>query len=305
MIHVAHRGIHVESLRDPYLVRIANDLKASVFFDVKDIWRKAEKNSSEDILLHRFEKGAHVPRVLYPDRGAHRDIVYYAIFGPTIIGSNEGVHQILESRTVPINMPETAGRFENDVTPELSLPLKERLIAFRARHLGETLPDIPKPAAGRLGDILKPLQQIIRLVRPEREPAFLRLVGELGHQRLNEKANSLEAQILLTIISLEDEVEKGILPVKVITDTFNDGKSERSQITYQRVGKRLSAMGLRKGRTGDGASAIFWDEDKIRRMEQTYGLRKTSETSVRSVTSTDPAGESDDPDDTDVSQIPF
>jgi len=305
MIHVAYRGIHVESLRDPYIVRVANDLHASLFFDVKDIWRKAEKNGSQDILLHRFEKGAKVPRVLYPEKGAHQDIVYYSIFGPTIIGTNEGVHRILETRALPINMPETIKRFENDVTPELALPLKEQLIAFRARHLGETLPDIQKPAAGRLGDILKPLQQIIRLVKPEQEPSFLELVKELEQERLNEKADSLEAQILMTILSLKDQVARGSLPVKGITDAFNKGKPEKSQISYQRVGRRLSAMGFKKGRAGDGASTILWDEKKVERMIDTYGLRKTSEMSVTSETSDTATDDTDVSEDTDVLRMPF
>ena len=257
MIHVAYRGIHVESLRDAYLVRVAHDLRASLFFDVKDIWQKVEKNRTEDILLHRFEKGAKVPRVLFPDRGPHRDIVYYSIFGPTIISTNEEVHRILETRAIYINMPETSKRFENDVTPELSLPLKERLIAFRARHLGETLADIPKPASGRLGDILKPLQQIIRMVKPEREPSLLRLIRQIESEKLIEKADSLESQILMTLIGLKRQVERGILPVKAITDAFNEGKSEKSQLTYQRIGRRLSAMGFKKARASDGASAII------------------------------------------------
>jgi len=305
MIHVAYRGIHVESLRDAYLVRVAHDLRASVFFDVQDIWRKAEKNGSEDILLHRFEKGAKVPRVLYPDRGAHRDIVYYSIFGPTIVSTNEGVHRILESRAIPINMPETNRKFENDVTPELSLPLKERLVAFRARHLGETLADIPKPAAGRLGDILKPLLQVIRLVKPEREVIFLELVKELEARRMIEKADTLEAQILTVVIQLEDQVEKGILPIKVITDTFNEGKSERAVITYQRVGRRLSAIGFEKARTSDGASAIVWDEKHIARMTESYGLEKTSETPERSETSDRQTDVTDVFGDTDVLRTPF
>jgi len=275
MIHVAYRGIHVESLREAYLVRVARDLQASLFFDVKDIWRKAGRNGSEDILLHRFEKGVTVARVLFPDRGPLKDTVHYSIFGPTIIGTNEGVHQILETRTVLINMPETSRRFENDVTPELSQPLRERLVAFRAAHLGETFADIPKPAAGRLGDILKPIQQIIRLVKPQREPSFLRLVRELEAERLIEKADSLEAQILMTLIGRKGHVERGILPVKAITDAFNEGKSEKSQVTYQRVGRRLSAMGFKKARASDGASAIIWDEESIERMKETYGLRKT------------------------------
>lgn len=277
MIYVASRGIHVESLRDAYLVRVANDLRASLFFDVKDIWKKAEKNGSEDILLHRFEKGAKVPRVLFPDKGAHRDIVYYSIFGPTIIGTNEAIHRILETRAIHINMPETTKRFEDDVTPLRALPLKEKLIAFRARHYGETLSYLPKPASGRLGDILKPIQQVIRLVRPEREQHFLKLVKKLESEKLIEKADSIEAQILNILSNLRNSVDKGMLPVKEITDSFNAERSDRYKVTYHRIGRRLSAMGFTKVRTSNGASAIVWDEEKIERIKDSYGLHQTSE----------------------------
>lgn len=285
MIYVAYRGIHVESLREAHIVRFANDLRTSICFDVKDIWKKAEKYRSEDILLQRFEKGATVGRVLYPERGPHQDIVYYSIFGPTVISTNQSVHRILETRAITINMPETSRRFENDVRPELSLPLKEQLVAFRARHLGESFPDIEKPASGRLGDILKPLQQIIRMVKPEQEPSFLRLVRELEAERLIEKADSLEAQLLTVIIELEDQMNRGILPVKTITDAFNESRSERSQLTYQKIGRRLSAMGFKKARAGNNA-AILWEQEKIERMIDTYGLRQTHETQERDKTHT-------------------
>ena len=207
LIYVARNGIHVESLRDAYLVRIARDLQAAVFFDVLDLWKKAEKNGTEDILLHRFEKGASVPRVLYPEKGPHKDIVYYSIFGPTVIGTNEAVHKILETRAVQLAMPDSTMRFENNVTPELALPLKERLILFRANYLDASLPECEKPAAGRLGDILKPIRQIIRLVRPDREAAFLELVKEIETSRLIDKSDSLEGQILNTLSQLKDKVE--------------------------------------------------------------------------------------------------
>jgi hypothetical protein len=278
MIDVSYRGIHVESLRDAYLVRVANDFLASLFFDVKDIWNKAERSNTEDILLHRFEKGAKVPRVLFPDRGPHRDIVYYSVFGPTVIGTNEGVHRILETRAVNINMPETRRRFENDVTPELALPLKERLTAFRAAHMGENLPVVPKPAAG----LMKPLRQIILLVKPNREASFLRLVREFEAERLVEKADSLEARILMMILQLRERVSRERLPVKLITDVFNEDRPERNRITYQMVGRRLSAMEFKKTRMADGGSAIIWDEEKIERMRESYGLQKTSEISEAS-----------------------
>jgi len=176
-------------------------------------------------------------------------------------------------------MPETSRRFECDVTPENSLPLKERLVAFRARHIGEELPAISKPALGRLGDILKPLLQIILLVRPQKEAAFLELVGELEHSRLLEKADSLEAQLLRCLLALENRMERGYLPVKAITDYFNEGKDEKNRVSYQRVGRLLASMGFKKGRTGAGASTIFWDGDQVQRMRTTFGLCKTSVTS--------------------------
>lgn len=305
MIYVARRGIHVESLREAYILRVASDLGATIFFDVKDIWRKAERNQSEDILLQRFERGLDVARVLYPDKGAYRDMVYYKVFGPTVISTNEGVHKILGTRAITINMPETSRRFENDVTPEVALHLKERLVAFRARHLGETLPDILKPAPGRLGDILKPIHQIILLVRPQRETHFLKLVRRVESERLTEKADSFEGQILKAIIDLEEKVEKGVLAVKDITEALNEGKPERFHITPQRIGRRLTAMGFTKGKTSDGASAIIWGDEKIERMKTTYGLK---ETSVTSETSETPVEEDDNTGVSkvaDVPQLPF
>ncbi|TSA08384.1 MAG: hypothetical protein D4R73_08550 [Deltaproteobacteria bacterium] len=303
-IYVARRGIHVESLRDAYLVRIAHNLQATVFFDVMSFWKKAEKAGSEDIILGRFERGLKVPRVLYPERGAHRDTVYYDIFGPTIIATNVGVHNILDTRAVQINMPQADRHFEQDVTPEAALPLKERLTAFRARYLGKPLPESAKPASGRLGDILRPLLQIIRLVKPEGEPVFMKLARELQRGRLIDKSDSLEAQILLVLNSLRGQVEKGILPVKSITDTFNEGKSENARFTYQRMGRKLKSLGFEKGTTGDGASAILWDEEKFMRIFPAYGLGETSETPEMSETPenapSDAPDVSDHSDDSDV-----
>jgi hypothetical protein len=115
--------------------------------------------------------------------------------------------------------------------------------------------------------------------------------------------DSLESQILKTIIGLKDQVRRGILPVKTITDTFNQEKSKESQpedqafqLTYHRIGRILSTMGFRKARTGNGASAIIWDEDFIfslspsQKTESAIGcdkkeMKPSSETSETSETS--------------------
>jgi hypothetical protein len=73
----------------------------------------------------------------------------------------------------------------------------------------------------------------------------------------------LESQITETIRELKPHVTNGILPVKTITDTFNQGKSKESQLTYSRLGRLLSAMGFRKTKTSNGSSAIIWDDQLL------------------------------------------
>ncbi len=279
MINVAYRGMHVESLREAYILRVAEYFQASLFIDVMNPWKKAEKMGVEDILLQRFERGTTVPRVLFPERGAFKDTVYFHVFGPLILGTNMSLHQILDTRSIQVNMPQSIRAFETEVTPELAISLKVRLLALRARHLDRSLPNINKPVRGRLGDICKPLVQVVQQFAPCRESEFLELIRLLETRRLTEKSDTLDAQIIRTICALEHIVEKGIVPNKTITDALNKDKSDRYMISYQRVGRKLTALGFEKVKTGTGASAIVWDTELLKRIKDAYGLEETSETS--------------------------
>ncbi len=263
LVYVAYRGLHVESLREAYIVRIASDCNASLFFDVMNIWKKAEKTGTEDIILSRFERGTRVPRVLDPAAGPFQWGKYFKSFGPTIIATNEEIHHILETRVIPITMPDTAKRFEDNVTPAKALPLKERLVEFRLRHYNDILPEMEKPASGRLGDILRPLAQIIRLVAPDQIFDFMTLVRELEGARKMEKAETLEARLIQAIADLKGKVLHGYLAVKDITEAINFGRPDRLQWSPQRIGRKLKSLGFERGRTIDGASCIAYDNAKI------------------------------------------
>lgn len=279
MIYIARRGLHVQTLREAYILRACHDLNATLFFDVMDLWKKAEQNGSEDIILSKFEKGLTVPRVNNPDRGPHRDTTYYNVFGPTVIATNESVHRILETRALQINMPEGTKIYDNDVIPEHAIELKARLLAFRAYFINKTLPEVPKPVNGRLGDITRPLLQIARIVNPEVEKILIKLIGELNKQRMIEKSETIEATIIKIVSSLENSVIAGKLGVEEITGKYNVGKPERHHSTNASIGRRLSAMGFEKGRLNDGSMAIHYDEDKIIKLKDKYGLGKPSEPS--------------------------
>lgn len=273
-IQIAYRGVHVESLRDAYLIRMANNLKASIFFDVIDLWKKAEKAGSEDFLLHRFERGVFIARVNNPECGAFEDTTYYNIFGASIIATNEGIHQVLESRAISITMKAALKEF-GDIPLDLARSLKERLVAFRARHLGKELPQCDKPAKSRLGDMLKPLMQVVLLVDPKREESFKELISELDQDRKAQKSESTEARLISIIAELESEVSEGLFSIQSILNRYNEGVDERYKTTNQRLGWRVRALGFTKRRQKEGV-LIEFDHKLLEKLLVQFGLKEES-----------------------------
>ena len=166
--NVAMRGLRTETLRETNIFRWSEDLGATLFFDVLNLWKKAEREKLEDLFLNRFEKGAKAARVLNPEKGPFEDTRYFDIWGATIIATNESVHKILvDTRCLTISMPPAKKQFNTEPTPELGLPLRERLLAWRAHRMGKPFPKMQKAYVGRFGDITLPLLQIVKRVAPE------------------------------------------------------------------------------------------------------------------------------------------
>lgn len=168
LTYLAFRGIHLNELREANILRYCENLHSTLFFDIMDVWKKAERTGCEDILLGRFEKGQKCSRVLYPDKGAFKDMKHYDVYGPTIIASNEPLHKILDTRCLQITMPNLPGNYEN-LHPATALELKARLTAWRGKHLLTELP-VMKPIegiSGRLWDISKSLFLVNALLGTE------------------------------------------------------------------------------------------------------------------------------------------
>ena len=119
----------------------------------------------------------------------------------------------------------------------------------------------------RIQDALKAIQLKQKVVKTsEAEKIFWQEIENIRSEKLPKlypepmDPNSLEAQILSTIIGLKEQVKNGILPLKTIADTFNQGRSKESRLTYHRIARLLSTMGFRKVKTHGGYSAIIWDD---------------------------------------------
>ncbi|MDA2920646.1 DUF3854 domain-containing protein [Desulfobacterota bacterium AH_259_B03_O07] len=272
IVFVAYRGRHTETLREANVFRASESQGATLFFDCINIWKKLEKQGAEDILLLRFEKGAKAERVLYPERGAFQDTVYYDIFGPTIIATNEPVYKVLDSRCIPIIMQQSHENFSVDPSPQLGLPFRERLTAWRAKTLAKDIKLADKPTKGRLGDILQPLATIVELVVPDKKDEFKQLVETLEEDRLQEKTMSIESDVIQAITECEDYVENGTLAISKIVENVNADRAEKEKLTPQRIGRVIKSLGIKSAKKHGGVKAIFYDENQINNLQDSYGL---------------------------------
>jgi hypothetical protein len=273
--YVAFRGIHLIELREPTIFRYSQYHHGTLFFDLLDISKKAERSNCQDILLLRFEKGAKCSRVLYPDQGAFNDTAYFDIYGPTIIASNESLHKILETRCLPIMMPNRPGNYENP-RPELALELKERLTAWRAKNLCAAFPYMEpiEGISGRLWDITKPLFFVNSLLPVNHqilEDSIIAIAGEKDESR----KDTIEGRLVAIIKEITDENDldrfiEWSIKVNDIRTKFNQGRPEDRQVLPQWIGKRLKSMSFHN-RIVHGHSEIRITSDEYALILKQYG----------------------------------
>jgi hypothetical protein len=246
VVYISYRGIHVVDLREANLFRFSENLKATLFFDLMDLWKKAERNGSEDILLSRFEKGARATRVQYPEKGAFNDTVYYEVYGPTIIATNEPLHKILDTRGINITMPNKPGNYENP-TPDKGREIKERLTAWRARVQDASLPAIEPihGIQGRLWDISQPLLKVCKIVYPEGFDSLKNALFEVAGHRIEDKKASIEGQIVTILHELSPEgIPEWTIKTSELLTRLNKSRPEEHQLKSQYLGRKLNAIGL-------------------------------------------------------------
>ena len=270
IVNVSYRGITIVTLREPLILRLAKDHRATIFFDISDLWKKAEAAGVEDILYNRYEKGGEVGRVLYPERGAFQDTVYYDVSGATLFATNKPVNDVLESRTVQVIMPQATRSFEQDILLQDGLPFKERLVAFRARWMDRQLPEMSKPCLGRLGDVLKPINQIVRICCPD-DSWFGPFVAGVERNRRQSRSESEDARIIQAILAARSSLKHGHLFNEDVLSNLNKDVPLSERISPQALGKTTSGMGFRKYASGQ-KRGFYWNAELLKSLCQRYGL---------------------------------
>lgn len=274
MIYLAFRGKMEVSVREAHIIRLADYFTASIFFDSKDLWKNIVRTGSEDIFLLRFEKGAKVERIHSPEKGKYQDTTYYRIFGPTIIATNEDIHNILGTRAIKISPPFDNNTFEEDIVPQSFIQFRERLTAFRAYYLDRDLPKTSKPCRGRLGDICKPLREILLLIKPKLDPQFLAYLDEQIKEKAEDNLDNFAAEILQAIWVKRGSVVNGKLSIKIIAHYYNILKKPREKKNSRSIGWKIRSLGIKGTTMSDGTRGIEFNEDQIKILFIHYGIEE-------------------------------
>ncbi|MHB1455595.1 MAG: hypothetical protein ACYC0V_01635 [Armatimonadota bacterium] len=293
LTYMSYRGVLTLRMDESWIMRLADEAAATLCFDIFDAWEKSRSSRSEDMILYRFERGAKIPRILDHRKGLFEGTRSYDIFGPTIIVSNNEVDDTLASRSLLIRMQRSKKLFNDCVTPQTTSTLRDRLTAFRARHMASTLPDVMKPINGRLGDITRPLLQVSELAVPEATSILSDLIHEIERTPARLHLMTPEAKFLCVVDSLRDKVRNGHLPVKLITDVLNSSKLEIEHVTYQKAGRMLKMLGFHNTVISGNNSGLVWNEELLQQLLMQYGVISQSSSAVGQYITSDITAEDD------------
>jgi hypothetical protein len=131
--------------------------------------------------------------------------------------------------------------------------------------LDDPLPNVEKPIAGRLGDIIHPLLRIAKLLPDEAFSGLSNLIESFEEERKEAEAECLAGRIAQALFDLQSEVEKGRLPFEKIREKINEGIDDRYHIAPQTIGRELSTMGIQRKKSG-GKKQIVFDEQVLRKI---------------------------------------
>jgi hypothetical protein len=275
--YAAFRGIPIIEMREANILRDCRDHHGTLFFDLEDVSKKAERKECGDILLGRYEKGHTCSRVMYPERGPLRDREYFEVYGPTIFATNEQLQKILGTRCFSIIMPHRPGNYENP-RPGLALELKERLTAWRGKNLYAPLTEI-KPMDGvisRLWDISKPLLQVGLLANPQGNDLLKEAIFSIAGERSESIMMTIEGRIMASIMEVAREknlegLPEIIIKTSEILENFNKNRPDDKHVNPQWFGQKIKSMSI-PHRTVKGRSEIILQIRSYWTLLDQYGL---------------------------------
>ena len=131
-----------------------------------------------------------------------------------------------------------------------------------------------KPSSGRLGDILRPFRQIIKLVKPTWEDDFMSWVDDVKNERTAAKQDTFEGQLLKAVqANLGKKLSDDRMFVSDVTATVNSTRNLNKQLQPAFISGKLHGLGFRRGTKNNKGSTIECPDDVFYQIADKYGIK--------------------------------
>ncbi|MCL5026310.1 MAG: hypothetical protein M1531_07430, partial [Chloroflexi bacterium] len=207
------------------------------------------------------------------DRPGPESIETYGVFGATVLAGMDDLSATCRSRSIRFVMERNSRPVRRSLDGGMLAELRDRLYAFRCRHMYTTLADAPRFVRdGRLDDVLVPLHQMVRLAQPGFETDFVAFGRGLEHQRNEEEAVGLDAEVVRVAEACRDKVVGGKFLVGSVAEKLNATRPEREKLGERTVGDLLTCLGFDPTRSSTGYAACLCDGARLERLKRRYSV---------------------------------
>jgi hypothetical protein len=270
---LAYLGQQITSPTEASLFRTATYFGTCYIIDELDLFSDKGRKEVADLLKSRYKRGQGIPRcapkLIGPD-----SIIYYNIFGPTVICTTEAMPGIIENRCFVFIMQPNKDdnvKVELDINEAWAEQLRIELTLFRASYLGEDIPDYERVTRRRLGELSQPLYRLLKIVCPDKEKEFRQFVKMVEKEKLDLTQQTLESRIIEVLWKQYDgmtaEAKKNpYIKSTDICNAINRNLSPSEQVYYTKVGEKLKVMGFKSDRIGPQKESVYiMDEMTMRK----------------------------------------
>lgn len=249
--------------------RLLDKWRGSLAVDEADFNRSDERQDVTKMLNARNEKGE-FSNYIACDKNDPRDVDVMRLFGATTLATRKSFDdKALEGRCLTISMKETS-RTDLPVNLDMAFrfrreALRAKLTAFRIFRLANRWEPEPleKGAWGEMESMEPRLKQVFEpMMQMMGEDRGILMAFMERHRRniVDERSGSFTGILIGAMYSLLDEIDDP--SAKDIMDHLKENAG-LEKVSPQRIGKELSALGLKAKRTGKRRFYDMADKDNF------------------------------------------
>lgn len=273
------------------IFRLIEKFKGTVVVDEGDFRDSDEAARLIKIFNQGYMKG--FPVIINEPIGNRYEPRSYDVYGPKILATrNEFKDKALESRCITEVMD---GNFRDDIPLILpdsfwqeALSIRNKLLMWRFQKWGHKEVDLSltdRMIEPRLAQVTLPLLSVI--TDPDDRDEFQKFVREFNRKTIQDRGESLEAEVLAAVCQLFDEkTAEDDLTMKAVAERINKDREEGDQIKPRKVGyivgKKLK-LEKKPGRKGNRIARTEKNQSTLVRLRKKYGMdqEETSPTATQ------------------------